>query len=208
MDISTQDRLLPGFEDAVHHAQQTFRTLLAALAEPGTVGSLTLELETPPGLTLTAGATSLALLDLETQVWLGSSDPSQLPDLRRWLQFHTGCRFTQAPQNADFALVLDSAALAPLSHFCPGLPEEPERSTTLILQIPSLEGGETALLSGPGIPTQRPVTPAVPKGFWSDWRQNHRRYPLGVDAYFACGSQIMGLPRSTHCAGENAPCPT
>jgi len=209
--------LLPGFSDAVHDAQQTFRSLLSALAEPGKIESLNLKLELPGGIDLASAAACFALLDLETKLWIS---PSGSDDLHRWIQFHTGCRWANQPEQADFALVLNPAELPAFSRFRWGTPEEPERSTMLLLQVESLEQGshardaqdaqDAATLHGPGILGQRQVSPAVPAQFWQDWQQNQANYPLGIDAYLFCGAQLMGLPRSTKAelSLERSPCLT
>lgn len=210
--------LLPGFDNAVHDAQQTFRSLLFALAEPGRIQSLNLLLDCPVGLELAIAAASLTLLDLETQLWIS---PSGSEDLRRWLQFHTGCRFAKQPEQADFALVLDTTELPGFSRFRWGTAEEPEQSTTLLLQVEALgqagdqAGGPVAdqlgskvaqsvTLRGPGILEQRLINPALPESFWGDWQQNQGSYPLGVDVYLFCGAELMGLPRSVKAVAESS----
>lgn len=198
--------LLPGFDNAVHDAQQTFRSLLSTLAEPGKIQSLSLALDLPAGLELASAAACLTLLDLETQVWIS---PSGSEDLRCWLQFHTGCRFAKQPEQADFALVLNTAELPAFSRFRWGTSEEPEQSTTVLLQVEGLgqAGGKAApvvTLSGPGILGQRMINPALPEQFWDDWQQNHGNYPLGIDAYLFCGAEVMGLPRSVEAVAESS----
>lgn len=206
--------LLPGFDNAVHDAQQTFRSLISTLAEPGKIQSLSLALDLPVGLELASAAACLTLLDLETQVWMS---PSGSEDLRRWLQFHTGCRFAKQPEQADFALVLNTTELPAFSRFRWGTSEEPEQSTTLLLQIEVLDqagsqaedqvrgkAAPVVTLSGPGILGQRIINPALPQQFWDDWQQNYGNYPLGIDAYLFCGAEVMGLPRSVEAVAESS----
>lgn len=198
--------LLPGFDNAVHDAQQTFRSLLSTLAEPGKIQPLSLALDLPAGLELASAAACLTLLDLETQVWIS---PSGSEDLHCWLQFHTGCRFAKQPEQADFALVLNTTELPAFSRFRWGTSEEPEQSTTVLLQVEALDqAGDQAApvvtLSGPGILGQRMINPALPQQFWDGWQQNHRNYPLGIDAYLFCGAEVMGLPRSVEAVDESS----
>ena len=204
--------LSPGFTDAVHDAQQTFRALLSALAEPGKTESLAFKLDLPSGIELASAAACLTLLDLETQLWIS---PSGSDELRRWLQFHTGCRCVTQPEQADFALVLNSAELPAFSRLRWGTAEEPEQSTTLLLQVEALQQGTDApvvTLSGPGILGQRQISPALPEQFWQDWQQNQQNYPLGIDAYLFCGAALMGVPRSSKAqlesSLERSPCLT
>ncbi len=92
---------LPGFKDPIHDAQTTFRSLLEALANPGSKCQITASLKAPVGLSPACAAACLTLLDLETQVWL---QPTLEEDVKNWLLFHTGCRFTTEPQTANFAI--------------------------------------------------------------------------------------------------------
>lgn len=184
---------LPGFRDPVHDAQRTFRVLLDGLAHPGTLGTLEVEIEPPADLAPACAAACLTLMDLETQVWL---QPGLAAVVRGWLQFHTGCRFTDDPQAADFALITDAARCPPLSDFAIGTPEYPEASTTLLLQLDSLTAGGPVRLRGPGIRHEQRAAPALPADFWLQWQINHRHYPLGVDGYCFCDRRVMGLPRS------------
>ncbi|MGF1536076.1 MAG: phosphonate C-P lyase system protein PhnH [Elainellaceae cyanobacterium] len=180
--------MLPAFADPVHDAQQTFRALLDAMAQPGRCCSLP-ELTPPPGLTSACAAACLTLLDNEVTLWLEDS----LQNSRPWLQFHTGCPLAPSPQ-ADFALTRGEAI--DLSAFNIGTAEYPEASATLLLQVTSLTGGPTVALRGPGILDQRAIAPQVPAGFWTQWRENAGHYPMGVDVFLLGETQVMGLPRT------------
>ncbi len=191
-----QAPLLPAFADPVHDAQITFRGLLAALSHPGRVVDLKVDLVTPWGLWLSCGAAALTLLDDRTRVWISETAPA---GVRHWLQFHTGCRWVADPQQADFALVLDPISMPPLPTFAQGSAEEPERSTTLLIQIQGWQG-ESVILSGPGIPSQCSVSLAAGSGgLIEDLERNSRRYPQGVDLFLFVEQQVMGLPRSVIC---------
>ncbi|MBD2519404.1 phosphonate C-P lyase system protein PhnH [Nostoc sp. FACHB-973] len=197
---------LPGFEDSVHDAQRTFRSLLDANARPGTPYPITASMTVPSGLTLACAAACLTLLDLDVQVWLqpsfaSSATPhSPLPTphsfFRDWLLFHTGCRFTQQPGEADFALIRDLAALPELSDFSWGTAEQPEASTTLLVQVESWEKGQPVVLTGPGILHHKEIAPQVPRHFWDFWMKNHQAYPQGLDVFLFTENAVMGLPRT------------
>lgn len=184
--------LLPGFQDPVYDAQVTFRTLLEALAHPGRSWAIPPSLSTPQRLSSPCAAACLAILDLETQVWL---QPGL--EIEAWLRFHTGCRLTHDPQQANFAVIWDGARSPDLQAFNPGTPEYPEHSTTLFIQVESLVGGQTVVLQGPGILGERAIAPQVPVTFWQQWITNHNAYPLGADVFLLDQTHVMGLPRST-----------
>lgn len=183
---------LPSFKDPVHHAQQTFRALLDALARPGTPQTAA-HLTAPDGLTSSCAAACLTLLDLEKTIWLQPG----LPEAERsWLLFHTGCRFTAHPQAADFALIWHIATAPSLSEFSWGTAEYPEASTSLLIQLPALQGGDPVILYGPGILDTITVTAPLAAEFWQQWQEMTADYPLGVDSWCFAGDQVLGLPRT------------
>ncbi|MBW4454639.1 MAG: phosphonate C-P lyase system protein PhnH [Nostoc indistinguendum CM1-VF10] len=189
----TKITYLPGLQDSIHDAQRTFRALLDANARPGTPYWITADMSVPLGLTPACGAACLTLLDLDVVVWL---QPSFADQVRAWLLFHTGCRFTQYPEKADFALIQDLAGLEELSIFSWGTAEKPEASTTLLVQVESFEMGQPVMLTGPGILDQQAIAPTLPLHFWDLWMQNHQAYPQGVDVFLFTENAVMGLPRT------------
>lgn len=184
---------LPGFQDQIHDAQRTFRALLDANARPGRPYPITASMTVPSGLSRACAAACLTLLDLDVKVWLESSFA---PQIKAWLLFHTGCRFTQQPGEADFALIQDLAALPELSSFNWGTTEQPEASTTLLVQVESWEGGQPMVLTGPGILDKRKILPKLPRHFWDFWATNHLAYPQGLDVFLFTENAVMGLPRT------------
>ena len=186
---------LPGFPDIVHDSQTTFRALLNALSYPGKPQQINLKLTPPSNLNIACAAACLTMLDLETQVWL-SSDFDR--DVKAWLLFHTGCNFTDNPQQADFALIKNINTIPKLSNFDRGTAEEPENSTTLFVQGSDLETGQKVRLTGPGILGETTISiPNLPDFFWSEWETNVNDYPLGVDVFFFAKNTVIGLPRTS-----------
>ena len=167
---------LPGFQDLIHDSQSTFKVLLDALSRPGTVKQITAQLTPPSGLNTACAAACLTLLDLETQIWL---QPGLNEEVKDWLLFHTGCRFTGDAKQADFAVVWDLDNIPDLSHFKHGTPVYPEDSTSLLIQVetqnfPSLR---QQTLTGAGINGQITMPINLPAIFWQQWQQNHNSYP-------------------------------
>jgi alpha-D-ribose 1-methylphosphonate 5-triphosphate synthase subunit PhnH len=186
---------LPGFRDLVHDSQATFRALLAAMAHPGIPAPIPVEVMPPAGLCPASAAACLTLFDLDTTTWLA---PGFGPEVRSWLTFHTGCRFTDDPAAAQFALVGDANALPSLSVFHPGTIEEPEQSTTLLVQVQGWRENSLVRLRGPGIEQEQTMPePIVADQFWQEWAVNHQGYPLGVDVLFFHPDGVIGLPRTT-----------
>jgi alpha-D-ribose 1-methylphosphonate 5-triphosphate synthase subunit PhnH len=186
---------LPGLQDSIHDAQRTFRALLDAHARPGKVYQIMAQMSVPSGLTPAFGAACLTLLDLDVVVWLQASFDAQI---KAWLLFHTGCRFTQYPEEANFALIQDLAALPELSIFNWGTAEKPEASTTLLIQVENFEMGQPVILTGSGFLDQQEISPTLPLYFWDFWMQNHQAYPQGIDVFLFTENAVMGLPRTTN----------
>lgn len=184
-----------GFADPVFESQSAFRGCLSALATPGTIVSLGAGLDEMPGLHAAAGALLLALLDQDTRLWLSPGVAASR--IASSLKFHTGCSLAASPGEADFALVAGAEELPPLDAFSAGTQEYPERSATLVLQVPAiLESGWR--LSGPGIRGEaRFSVPSLGDGFVAHWERNRSRFPRGVDLYVSSGERLCGLPRTT-----------
>jgi alpha-D-ribose 1-methylphosphonate 5-triphosphate synthase subunit PhnH len=136
----------------------------------------------------------LSTLDFETPLWI--QQPSG--ELDDYLRFHCGVPIVSDPGTARFALVTDAAAMPDLSAFDAGSAEYPDRSATLVVQVPRLHGGRRARLSGPGILEPVHIEPSgLRPDFWRQWQRNMAAFPCGVDVLFVCGAQLAGMPRTT-----------
>ncbi|MCD0505492.1 phosphonate C-P lyase system protein PhnH [Bordetella petrii] len=188
-----------GFTDAVAQSQLTFRAALQALAHPGSVQPVAADCGVPPGLSAGMTAMLLALADVDAPVWL----PAGVDDaVRQFLRFHCGCPLVDDPSQARLAAVPAGHAAPDLNRCHPGDPAYPDLSTTLLLEVESLEAGPAVTLAGPGIQTQRILRAAgLPAGFWEQWRANHQIFPLGVDVFLIRGNQLCGLPRTVIAEG-------
>lgn len=190
-----------GFVEPVLAAQATFRTVMDAMARPGSVRRLA-GIAAPAPLSPTAAAIALTLLDYETPFWL---DPplAATPDLARFISFHTGARLTAEPAEAAFAFVAAPAAAPPFAAFPQGSAEYPDRSTTLVLQMTHLAEGDGMTLRGPGIAGARRLAAApLPADFLAQLADNRARFPRGVDVLLAAHDTVAGLPRSLHVEGS------
>ena len=182
----------PGLADPVHQSQAIFRTVLAALSEPGRVFQLA---DAAPagglGIGPAALAVLLALTDGDTPVWLGDEAEA----LANYLRFHTGSPIVADPRAAQFALLRGGDRR--LDCFNPGTEDFPDHSATLIIEVVALAEDGPITLSGPGIPDLRPVTvQGLPADFAEQWAANHVQFPCGVDVIVTCGASLMGLPRT------------
>jgi len=211
---STLARMGAGFADPVHGAQQAFRTLLAAMSEPGRVLALPAaaidglapddaELRPPMGPAL--AATLLTLLDADTPVHLAGTLDGD--DARAWLRFHTGARAVAAVATMTAALAADvDAALWDALDL--GTDDAPQSSATLFVEVDGLseqpiDRAVALKLRGAGIEMSRDLAVAgLSAAFWQ-WRSTLRsQLPRGVDLVLVCGTRIAAIPRSTHVESE------
>ena len=180
--------------DPAHDNQRIFRAILLTMSRPGTVTVLGNWPKPPKGLHPAAAAVCLALVDMDTPLWVGPGTPI---DIQTYLRFHCGCSIPRTPENGSFGLILDGAELPDLDQFHPGDIEYPDRSATLIIQVKSIDVGRGVTLSGPGIKgnTQLHVE-GLHIDFWQALQQNSRRFPLGYDVILTTETEIVSLPRT------------
>jgi len=191
-----------GFADLVLEGQKVFRATMDALANPGTLRPLGALAQPPAPLTPELAALALTVLDHDSPVWLDLV-LGAAPVVADWLRFHTGAPIVADPAEAMFALVADAATTPPLETFAMGTDEYPDRSTTLIIAVDSLEGGTPLTLRGPGIETTATFSPNVelPR-LPEQWADNRAKFPRGVDLIFVANGQVAGLPRTTRIGEE------
>ena len=182
-----------GFTEPVFDAQRIFRVVLAAIAEPGRVLPIDPGCAPPGSIDPAAAATVLALCDADTPLWLSPA----MAVAGDFFRFHTGAPIAATAGDALF--VLATAAERPmLASLCTGTADFPDRSATLILAVHTIVSDDGWRLSGPGIADVRTVLPQpIDDRFADEWRQNHARFPLGIDVVLTARDRIAGLPRST-----------
>lgn len=193
--IST-DEIGSGFADPVGLAQVNFNALMWAMARPGIPHRLEGPVQGPEGLSAAASAVLLTLADMQSAVWL----PTKLRDSAAgaYVRFHCGARLVTDPHEAAFGIVAAGQHEITIAHFSPGEDAYPDRSTTLIVEVPALTGGPSVRLTGPGIKESVIIAPeGLDAAFWKMWRLNHVSSPLGVDVLLVAGDCVIGLPRST-----------
>ncbi|RJL06187.1 phosphonate C-P lyase system protein PhnH [Paracoccus aestuarii] len=171
-----------GFTDPARQSATAFRALMEAMARPGSIH--TLSGAAAPGLSPAAATVLLLLADPTTPVHLAGGDP----DLAAWLRFHAGCPLT-GPEGAALALGRWPLDLDPLPK---GLPDYPDRSATVIMELDRLDD-DGPRLTGPGIRDHARLSLPATAPFVA----NRRLFPMGLDFIFTCGDRLACLPRST-----------
>ena len=185
-----------GFDSPVDDSQQVFRGVLEALSRPGSLQQLVVPVEFPGEVSGATAAVLLALTDYSTPIWF--DDRFVARGLPEYLKFHTGAPVAELRSAAVFGVVDPTADGSALDGFALGTAEYPDRSATLILEVPDFGTGQPAVLEGPGIDgTTRFAAPVLSPVIWTALQANSCLFPLGLDIIFTAGDQIAAIPRST-----------
>jgi alpha-D-ribose 1-methylphosphonate 5-triphosphate synthase subunit PhnH len=189
-----------GLYDKVLSAQSTFRSVMNAMANPGSVQQVTVAVSAPPPLMCGSAAVALTLFDHDTPIWLDGK-MSEHPEVSNWLKFHSGAPVVTTPSFSSFALISDGCALPDLDSFSFGTIEYPDRSTTIILQVESLTQGCPYELRGPGINGASVLRATIePKDLFDRLAVNAGLFPRGLDVVLVAGKEIVAIPRTTRLA--------
>lgn len=174
-------------------APGTFQAVLAALEHPGAAVHLPQPEPIPWPLNSASAALLATWVNPETPVWTDlcwDSDPAA------WLHYTCACSLVTEPCMARVAIVADPLRIPPLGQFCHGEDDRPERSTTLILQVPGFSAPNGSLVEVSGRGRSRQARPTgLPLRFWSDWDDQRRYLSFGIDVFFTCADTLVALPR-------------
>src|SRR6266404_7618266 len=101
--MTTVAELPAGFADKVLSAQSIFRSVMDAMARPGSVQRIEAAAGVPAAMMRGPAAIALTLFDHDTPLWL---DPwmSGTSEVAKWLKFHTGAPVIADSSICSFAL--------------------------------------------------------------------------------------------------------
>ncbi|WP_314948954.1 phosphonate C-P lyase system protein PhnH [Bradyrhizobium cosmicum] len=202
--MTTIAELPPGFADKVLSAQSTFRSVMDAMARPGSVRRIVPMAGSPAPMMRGTAAIALTLFDHDTPLWLDARI-SESSDVVKWLKFHTGAPAVQDPSIASFGLISDGALLPSLERFALGTNEYPDRSTTLILQVESLDAGRSFELRGPGIDGVAMLLASFkPFDLFERLRFNEALFPRGIDVVLVADDAVAAIPRTTRVVSKGS----
>ncbi|MGE6785495.1 phosphonate C-P lyase system protein PhnH [Ensifer adhaerens] len=202
--MASQSQIYAGaFADPVFAAQSVFRHLMDGFARPGTIKRLEATSTPPAPLAPAAGAVALTLCDHDTPVWLTPTlAKSAAP---QWIAFHTGAQVTSSKTDARFAFIEKGAAFPGFDQFSLGTQEYPDRSTTLVIEVEALTGGQVLTAKGPGIKDETDIAVrGLPDVFLEFWNANRAVFPRGVDLVLTAGDKLVCLPRTTRLSQKEA----
>jgi alpha-D-ribose 1-methylphosphonate 5-triphosphate synthase subunit PhnH len=195
--MTTVAELPAGFADKVLSAQSTFRSVMDAMARPGSVQRIQPAVGVPDTMMRGTAAIALTLFDHDTPIWLDSR-MTATPDIAKWLKFHTSAPVVADSSVASFALIGDPEQLPSLDHFAFGSNEYPDRSTTVILQVESLTDGPIVELQGPGIDGTATLRASIrPRNLFERLAVNATLFPRGIDVVLVHDDSIVAIPRTT-----------
>ncbi len=195
--MTTIAELPAGFADKVLSAQSTFRSVMDAMARPGSVQEVVANVGTPTPVMRGTGAIALTLFDHDTPIWLDAK-MSESAEVAKWLKFHSGAPVVEDSSVCSYALIGNGGTLPDLSRFSFGTNEYPDRSTTLILQVDSLKHGRAFELRGPGIDGSATLCAMIePNDLFERLAINEALFPRGLDVVLVSGESIVAIPRTT-----------
>jgi alpha-D-ribose 1-methylphosphonate 5-triphosphate synthase subunit PhnH len=202
--MTTVAELPAGFVDKVLSAQSTFRSVMDAMARPGSIQRIEPVAGTPAGMMRGTAAIALTLFDHDTPIWLDAR-MSQTPAVAKWLKFHTSAPVIADASITSFALIGDAPGLPALERFSFGSNEYPDRSTTLILQVESLTQGPAFELRGPGIDGTAVLQAALqPLDLFERLAINQTLFPRGIDVVLVHDGHVVAIPRTTRLVATGA----
>ena len=200
--MTTIAEMPAGFADKVIAAQSTFRTVMDAMARPGSLQLIRAVSGVPAPMMRGAAAFALTLFDQDTPVWLDEKLATS-GDVIKWIKFHTSAPVIADAAGSSFAVIADPIQLPEFSRFALGTPEYPDRSTTIVIQVASLSEGPAYRLSGPGIDGVMVLRAAIGVPDLIDrLAENARQFPRGIDLLLVSGESIVALPRTTRLVAQ------
>ncbi len=181
------------FDDLAAGSERTFRSILSAMENPGSLVTIYEKPPAPQELHSASAATCLTLLENEAPVW---TDIDWKSPVISWLQWGCGSCVVTEPSMANFALVTKPASMPALDYFRVGRNEYPDTATTLVVQVDDiLPGSETKfpILLTNGHPQLE--LKGVLDQFWHQWQQVSSLYPMGIDIFVTCEDVLAAVPK-------------
>lgn len=195
--MTTIAEMPAGFADKVLSAQSTFRSVMDAMARPGSVQRIEAGSGVPAPMMRGSAAIALTLFDQDTPVWLDAS-MSAASSVAKWIKFHTSAPVISRSSVCSFALIADAGTLPGFEQFSFGTAEYPDRSTTLIMQVASLTAGPAYELRGPGIDGTAVLRATIDMpDFLDRLALNATLFPRGIDLVLVADDMVVAIPRTT-----------
>jgi alpha-D-ribose 1-methylphosphonate 5-triphosphate synthase subunit PhnH len=183
------------FDETAVQSSQVFRTTMSAMSRPGKIHAFRPSVTSPQPLLPGAAAILVTLCDFHTPIYLAAALAGA--DVEKHLRFRTGAPIASHPSSCSFAVLAAGPGMPALTEFPQGTHAYPDRSATLIIQVPHISNGDHVTLSGPGIKSAATLDVGnLDDGFWQAMMDNHAGFPIGVDVIFVSPTSICACPRS------------
>ena len=186
--------------DLVHDIQGVYRKVLKGMATPGKIQRLDegakvdLEVDSYKSTFLLM----LMLLDGEVTFNVVSKNTKEISSMISQITYS---QFKEI-EEADYVFILEDATNDSLAKVYKnaklGDLVNPNKSSTIIAEVPSIEYGNEIELRGPGIKECNMISINI-KGNWIEERaERNIEYPIGIDGIFIDKvGNLIGLPRTT-----------
>ena len=181
--------------DFIHDTQKVFREMLSALANPGTIGSITDEVKKFDRKEGALAILGCVVLDNEKSMYVEKN-----PRLEEIIHDLTLCR-EESLENADYIFLSSEMNYASIEEIFKnvkwGTYADPQESATIFIFCNSMEGTEPVVLSGPGVDGVKMIkTNSYIKNILEIRQKLKIEYPLGIDLFLLTeDGKIMGIPR-------------
>lgn len=181
--------------DFVHDGQKVFRELLHAMANPGTVKSITAQAEKFKEAYAPLTALGCTLLDNEELMYVEKN-----PRLAAELHDLTLCK-EGALEQADYIFLSSQMNYGSMEEIMKnakkGTYKDPQDSAAILILCDEIRGNINMSLEGPGIKGTKLLGVQQYVKTILEIRQSLRtEYPLGIDLVFVTPKgELMGIPR-------------
>ncbi|NRG45021.1 phosphonate C-P lyase system protein PhnH [Bacillus sp. CRN 9] len=186
--------------DIVHDTQFVFRKILDSMARPGTVANVTgvaSRIDTQLNCFHSTFLCALTLLDSEVTFHVLPTGNSNLIDK---ISQYTLSKHVSVSE-ADFIIASkecsEQEAADAIRQAKQGTLIDPNRSSTIILEVESLTEKEGTVLTGPGIKTKSHFPFAFSKEMFIAREEKNKEFPMGIDLIITDSSgRLACIPRT------------
>lgn len=188
--------------DMVFDCQKVFKSIMNAMAKPGTVFKIEEQIKKIASDHKAVTAIAMTLMDNRTRFYITNCD-ELLTDIREKTM-----AVKSNAENADFLIAVDvenmmDCGTCLLDCAKVGTLPEPHKSATIIVCLDNF-GGETLTLTGPGIDGEKVIGLPESGILWMKKRASKNyEFPCGVDILFCTDKgELMGIPRTVKTGGD------
>ena len=182
--------------DMVHKTQETYRKILSCMSRPGTISTLLGDQQNPMPCHDATFLTIVTLLDAEVSFHVVSDSHH----LREAIADYTLAKET-AVEQADFVIVPKGTSeedMVQVMKQCKiGTLENPQHSSTWIIEQDTISVTGKVALSGPGIKMQNTLHLDFSERFLAMRNERVKEFPLGADLIFTDPISLACIPRTT-----------